>query len=138
MKHCCTCNEDLPVSDFNRSSRRKDGLQTECRKCQAGRHKTYYQDNKSRFREDSDAYRRKIRAFIAEAKSVPCSDCNNSYPSWVMDLDHLPGMDKLFNVGTATSKGFGLAKVQAEIAKCEVVCANCHRQRTHDRGEEIL
>jgi hypothetical protein len=49
-----------------------------------------------------------------------------------MDFDHVRG-EKLFEIGQAPSKGASLATLLAEIAKCEVVCSNCHRQRTHDR-----
>jgi hypothetical protein len=52
-----------------------------------------------------------------------------------MDFHHLPGYEKLFNVSNAwRSKGY--ATVAAEIAKCLVVCANCHR-RLHAGTIEI-
>jgi hypothetical protein len=44
-----------------------------------------------------------------------------------MDLDHLG--DKEFNLSEAA--GYGLRRVVAEIAKCEPVCSNCHRERTY-------
>jgi hypothetical protein len=48
-----------------------------------------------------------------------------------MDFDHAPGT-KTFNIGR--DRGSRSAHVvAAEIAKCEVVCANCHRIRTHYR-----
>ena len=34
----------------------------------------------------------------------------------------------------AWAKTLKWERVQAEIAKCEIVCANCHRVRTRDRG----
>jgi hypothetical protein len=53
-----------------------------------------------------------------------------------MDLDHRPGSDKLFPVAIAVSGGvYPLQKIVAEIAKCDVVCANCHRERTYRRRE---
>ena len=50
-----------------------------------------------------------------------------------MDFDHRDGEVKLFDV----SKGMlslGRAKVLAETAKCDIICANCHRIRTATRG----
>lgn len=44
-----------------------------------------------------------------------------------MDFDHLG--DKKFAVGSSIS--YTLDAVREEIAKCEVVCANCHRERTY-------
>lgn len=54
----------------------------------------------------------------------------------VLDFDHRPGEDKLFSIGTTIARwSFDVwhRKVMAEIAKCDVVCANCHRVRTRER-----
>jgi hypothetical protein len=47
----------------------------------------------------------------------------------VMDFDHLS--DKQLNVSQMVT--YSDARFQAEIAKCEMVCANCHRLRTQTR-----
>lgn len=73
--------------------------------------------------------RQKIAEWIREAKAVPCADCGGSWPYYVMQFDHT-GDDKAFTIGR---NGFSLAKVQAEAAKCDVVCANCHAVRTYER-----
>jgi hypothetical protein len=65
---------------------------------------------------------------IQGAKSVPCMDCGASYPPYVMDFDHVRGK-KLFDIGRMRSQT--AAKIMSEIAKCDVVCANCHRIRTY-------
>jgi hypothetical protein len=67
-----------------------------------------------------------IREIIEAAKSVPCMDCGIQYPFYVMDFDHRDPSEKTINVGTARSK----SKTIEEIEKCDVVCANCHRERT--------
>jgi len=80
-------------------------------------------------------FRRRIRALIAEAKDKPCDDCGGRFPSCAMDLDHVRGA-KSFTVSKAVQLAFAttLPRVRLEIAKCEVVCANCHRVRTEARG----
>ena len=55
------------------------------------------------------------------------------YAPWVMDFDHLGKTEKKFNISDVIRRGYSKATILAEIAKCELVCANCHRQRTHDR-----
>lgn len=75
-------------------------------------------------------YRVYREALIFTAKSVPCADCRVSYPPVVMDFDHVRG-EKLKNVSRMRS--VALDKLVAEIAKCDVVCSNCHRLRTHAR-----
>lgn len=51
-----------------------------------------------------------------------------------MDLDHVRGV-KEFKVSEAVHHAYGIRmeRLMAEIAKCEVVCANCHRVRTQRR-----
>lgn len=66
---------------------------------------------------------------VREAKNKPCADCGIQYPHYVMDLDHLG--DKFRSVSRMRS--YQLDRVLAEIGKCEVVCANCHRERTQRR-----
>jgi hypothetical protein len=75
--------------------------------------------------------RAEIRAIIEQAKARPCSDCGRSYPGFVMDLDHVRG-EKSFSLSKAVQRAFSvtLDEIRAEIAKCDVVCANCHRIRT--------
>ena len=71
----------------------------------------------------------KARALLDKLKSVPCADCGQCYPSCVMDFDHRDPTAKRFNVSEAVRA----RAVLEEAAKCDVVCANCHRLRTHTK-----
>lgn len=96
---------------------------------------SYRQRNREKIALKAKAEREEGRQLIILAKARPCADCGKTYPYYVMDFDHKPetevshhlkprgrhGMDRL-----AGSKNLLLA----EIAKCDVVCANCHRERT--------
>jgi hypothetical protein len=62
----------------------------------------------------------------------PCTDCGDSYPHYVMQFDHVRG-EKLGDVSTMVTSGCSLKRIQTEIAKCELVCANCHAKRTYQR-----
>ena len=103
-----------------------------CRECW----KTYYKENyylrgneKKRLLKKNKENREKIQNLIREKKSVPCMDCNQSYPYYVMDFDHVRG-EKLFTISSMTNKS-NVELVKKEIEKCDVVCSNCHRIRTH-------
>jgi hypothetical protein len=72
------------------------------------------------------------RDFIREVKDQPCTDCGTRYPFYVMHFDHRPDAPKLFNVGTGVDR-VGWDMLRAEVAKCDVVCANCHAMRTWQR-----
>ena len=65
-------------------------------------------------------------------KNVPCADCTNRFPPICMDFDHVRGK-KCFSLAYGLSKRISMARIFAEIEKCEVVCANCHRIRTDKR-----
>lgn len=71
------------------------------------------------------------KKLLIELKNRPCADCGNSYPDYVMDYDHLDAKTKFKMVSKLINYSFG--KIKEEVAKCELVCANCHRIRTHNR-----
>lgn len=61
----------------------------------------------------------------------PCFDCGVFYPYWVMEFDHVPGT-KRFNLGTE-GKRLDEETLRREMAMCDVVCCNCHAERTYRR-----
>lgn len=84
-------------------------------------------------RQDRARYREKIKQYIRDIKeSKPCTDCGLFYPYYVMDFDHLDGNNKTHNPGHFYQR-YGIKRIDEELAKCELVCANCHRKRTHLR-----
>lgn len=76
------------------------------------------------------------RALADEAKYQPCMDCGVQYPAPVMEFDHRPGVEKVRHISGMVSarSRYSLDDIREEIAKCDVVCANCHRMRTAIRG----
>jgi len=75
------------------------------------------------------------RALLSEIKlERGCADCSYRGAPEALDFDHLPGSDKRRNVGAML--GYSWEAILSEVDKCEVVCANCHRIRTHDRRGE--
>lgn len=76
--------------------------------------------------------RNKIIKYIQEFKSnKSCADCKENYPYWILEFDHLG--NKKFNIAGYRSHTVSLEKVKEEIEKCEVVCSNCHKNRTFNR-----
>jgi hypothetical protein len=72
------------------------------------------------------------RAFVAQIKlERGCVDCGYKKHAVALDFDHLPGFEKTAAVSNLLS--CTRERILAEIAKCEVVCANCHRVRTANR-----
>lgn len=137
MKRCCTCKRELPFSAFNRNRSVKDGLQYSCRECKKQIDRQHYASSPKRqrlIRESNDA-RRQERADAVNAIKAErgCTDCGEDDPI-VLDFDHILD-NKEHNVANLVSHTKAWDVIQAEIDKCEVVCANCHRRRTHARRQ---
>jgi hypothetical protein len=94
----------------------------------------YYERNKLLYFERNRRKRDELRDILRRAKEKPCADCGGEFPYYVMDLDHRAD-DKKIEVAQIVALNWGKDRLLAEIEKCDVVCANCHRVRTHERGQ---
>lgn len=86
-------------------------------------------------------YKRQSRAARVEALrqlrlESGCVDCGYKEHAEALDFDHVVG-EKEFGVLQGVRQGFSWDRIMAEVAKCEIVCANCHRVRTRQRREEL-
>jgi len=66
-----------------------------------------------------------------------CVDCGVLYPHYVLEFDHRPGHKKVGNVYRVLKK-YGPEKAWDEVAKCDVVCSNCHKIRSYGREQELI
>jgi len=74
------------------------------------------------------------RDFLNTYKTAAgCTDCGYDAHPAALEFDHLPGFQKDFGIGNANNLNVSMERLLAEIAKCEVVCANCHAIRTANR-----
>lgn len=114
LYRCWSCKLDLSRDSFFPNLKR---FQKACRECS---------------RRKSQVKSTRHLALVREAKSKPCADCGVSYPYYVMDLDHRLGEKKEFMLSQWARNR---ARVVAELAKCDTVCSNCHRERTQQRKQ---
>ena len=133
MKRCSSCKELIPFTHFKISARNKDGYQTDCISCRKEYNRKWYLKNQQRLKSKAQSrnkeYYESNTDLINAHKDVPCKDCNVKYNSWQMDFDHLE--NKSWDV--SQMKHHSPKTVLKEIQKCEVVCSNCHRNRTYNR-----
>jgi hypothetical protein len=124
---CPGCGEPRAPADFPARGRR-------CLECRRATVRVHYRANRDYYL--ATARRRQLRVvqetrawLLTYLREHPCVDCGIS-DIRVLELDHCDGTTKVRAVALLAGHGFGLARVQAEIAKCDVRCANCHRIRT--------
>ncbi len=134
MKTCTKCKLNKSKDSFHRNKRRKDGLSNHCKACRTEYDRDQYQNNseqRARRRASVDAYKLKYRLWYYSLKNGPCVDCKQVWHPYSMHWDHTE--NKTFGISQALAKGYSKQKVLNEIAKCELVCANCHAIRTYER-----
>lgn len=92
------------------------------------RRKHYYA-NKKAYQERARQREQEFRQIVLERKNKPCMDCGVQYSPWVMEFDHREPVDKVAGIGPLIKRG-NLQLLLEELDKCDVVCSNCHRERT--------
>lgn len=132
---CVKCGVEKDHSEFPRKNAKR--RHRVCKTCKCIYNRTWYAKNKARHLEDvhrnQRRYRREKRALINELKNRPCADCGGIFPPFVMDFDHRDPSSKLMGLSESVGRAWADADILAEAAKCDVVCANCHRIRTFGR-----
>lgn len=67
-----------------------------------------------------------------------CADCGLNPGPDLMQFDHLPELgEKAADISDLTGHWTSWAKLRAELAKCELVCADCHWHRTLRRKGKV-
>ncbi len=139
MKKICTgCGQERDAEqDFNWRHKDRDIRNTRCKFCQSQVSKRHYQNNKQ-------SYMKRIRTrdtLIVEDNQKrladylachPCVDCGQT-DIRLLEFDHVQGK-KSDNISRMIGIGYSWPTIEAEIAKCEVRCANCHRIKESERS----
>lgn len=146
-KTCTKCLKALPLSDFSLHNGKPRHA---CKNCASEAYRVWLNKNKARRSEQNKEWcknnkdrvifhanktRKSRMDFLWGKKSVPCADCGIKYHPWVMHFDHRNPQLKVFNVGHGVTKS--MERLVSEINKCDVVCANCHSERTYWRRKTV-
>lgn len=135
LKTCSGCGEAKPLEHFNR---RKNELANYCRDCNKLYLRQHYAGNKDYYQSKRRKNQEKVRDFITNSKTgKPCTDCGRIFHPSVMHYDHLPEFEKSFAISQSSVATLSIKKIQAEIEKCELVCAICHGYRTYERRNGV-
>ena len=134
MKTCNHCNVEKPLDDFPFKSKSRGIYHPLCKECHNTKTRAHYKGNTQYYKDKARSWDRQTidanRQYIIDyLKEHPCKDCGNANIV-VLQFDHL--RDKLDNVSNMLKRS--RKSIILEIAKCDVVCANCHIMRTAHRA----
>ena len=129
-KTCSTCHRQRPLTEFNKRARASDGLQSRCRDCARAWYAANAEAHRRNVRRRNEQVRRDVRVLLAAyLQEHPCVDCGER-DLRVLDLDHEDPASKSAAIGRMIVDAVSWTRIEQEIAKCSVRCANCHRRRT--------
>ena len=114
MKLCKECNKDLLLDNYKGQE-------------------ILYCSKRCKDKKSSRVIYDRRKEWFRQQKDKPCVDCGRKFPWYCMDFDHKPGFEKKFNLCYNHLRS--LEVVKDEISKCDLVCAVCHRIRTHARKQ---
>ena len=136
LRNCAMCGQTKPGADFHRS---RTGQFSYCRDCRCAYDRRYYAERGKAPRLLRSRVRREdARAWMDTLKEGrPCADCGETFSPWVMHWDHLPEYLKVDEISSMVGS-HRRALILEELAKCELVCANCHVMRTVRRARRTI
>jgi hypothetical protein len=139
-KKCNHCGEWKDEEDFSWRYKSLGIRNKACKKCMVEFNRNYYQGEAGerhlqQVKERTDKARAEAKEFVYQfLLTHPCQSCGEADPR-VLEFHHREPSRKDMDITHMLSGGYSLRRLQAEIAKCDVLCANCHRKVTvEERG----
>lgn len=133
MKTCRRCLQVKDLEDFALNRSAPDGRNDRCRACFR---EIYQLDREARLQKMAARRlpaRARAREWVASyLREHSCVDCGST-DLRCLEFDHRPGESKRWDVSRMVGGAYDLETIKAEVAKCDVRCANCHRRATAER-----
>ena len=132
---CPTCGATKQADDFAFRDIRRGKRQWQCRVCHAAARRGHYLATKAVYiKRETARNARKTAAnrarLLGYLLAHPCVDCGERDPV-VLDFDHRTRKEKIREVTQLAGRSW--RTVEAELRKCDIRCANCHRRRTAEQ-----
>jgi hypothetical protein len=128
-KVCSKCKRELSVSNFRWKNKSKGIYHSQCKDCQKAQEKIHYQESKERresVRETATFQKNRNILLVEQARQCGCIKCGEKR-SYVLDFHHRDPEEKA-DVLSHMIKSASESSILKELAKCDVLCANCHRE----------
>lgn len=131
-RRCGSCGTLKPSNEFSFRNRILRIRHTSCKECNKKFKRAFYERHLESYKKRSardkvESIRRNRERLREYLTSHPCVDCGESDPV-VLHFDHIH--DKHRGISQLVIDGVSWDKIEREIGKCEVRCANCHRKKT--------
>ena len=123
---------DLLRQGFNWSTIEAEIVKCETRCANCHRLKTLKESVSWRNLQCDQQQTRSYQMMYTYLSTHPCIDCGE-IDIRLLEFDHVRG-HKMANISRLLTQGRNWSIIEAEIDKCEVRCANCHRLKTFERG----
>lgn len=127
LKHCSVCKKLQPKTEYYKWNKTKDGLMSRCKSCHSTKQKAFREGNKEHVQAQTQARRNALKLKAVLYLGDQCADCLQKYPLCVYDFHHIDPSTKENDVGSLIQSSWEFVK--AELDKCVLLCANCHRCR---------
>lgn len=127
LKRCSLCGRTKPVSEFDKHKAGKHGLRSRCKPCNRLESRNTYKRHPESYKRRAREFQKILRPYLQEVvdrlrRESGCNICGEM-DVCCLDFHHL---EKGVPVTRAIGKGYGA--VETELAKCVILCANCHRK----------
>lgn len=124
---CSKCCLEKSTVEFFSNKKRTSGFDCYCKDCRREYSKKHYGMQKAYYKGKTNRNKEKIRQFVSTYKQgKKCVRCGFDNPI-ALDFHHRNPADKKFAISRACISGIGKDRLDKEIAKCDLLCANCHR-----------
>jgi hypothetical protein len=129
-KICRKCKENKPVDMYSKNKSSVDGLQRNCKPCAREAGIKSYGKNKKKYLSRSNRYNKSVLDNVNQYKAnQTCQKCGND-KYYLLDFHHIDPSIKDDNVNTI-ARTRGKQALSDEIAKCIILCKNCHADFHH-------
>ena len=134
-KVCLQCHQNLPIESFRWKDQAGGFRIARCAECDVQDRAARYARNPTPYLESNKRTQANLKTVLNSLKDGPCMDCGRMFPPYVMDFDHRDPSTKVCKVSSLVYSG-SEQLLRDEITKCDLVCSNCHRIRTHSTMEK--
>jgi len=134
---CTACKENRTEQEFSYKNKKIGKRSTICKICLRKYAKNHYLENKDKYiakaKVGNKQYLRRSRQHVLDyLEQHPCVDCGESNPV-VLEFDHVRGK-KYKAISAMITANASVKRIEREIKKCDVRCANCHKIKTAKDG----